>query len=130
MMQKRRYTRSNAWHDMDATIKVTGKLSYKKIEYLTVRGKVENLGSSGMFLLTNELVPVPATAEIVINFDCNACKPEMVMKASGKTVRLTKQGVGIRFTAIDLKKLQKCIVRKINASDLTECIPEYSNPPH
>jgi hypothetical protein len=43
------------------------------------------------------------------------------MTASGKTVRSGKNGVGIKFTAIDLSKLQKCIIHKINDSGAPEC---------
>ena len=120
-MQKRRYTRSGVWDNTDATIIVQEKISYAKIDHLTIKGKVENLGSSGMFLKTNELVPVPASAEIMINFDPKSQKPDLQMKALGKTVRLTKKGVGIKFTSIDLARLQKCIINKINKTEAGEC---------
>jgi len=124
-MQNRKYTRSGVWPNTDAIIKVQESISYDKVQYLTVKGKVANLGSSGMFLITNELVPVPAIAEITINFDSTYNMPDMLMTASGKTVRLTKKGVGIEFTSIDLLKLQKCIIEKINnGSDISECLNE------
>ncbi len=121
-MQKRRYTRSGVWQNTDATIKVRENISYDKIQCLTIKGTVKNLGASGMFLLTDELVPVPASAEITINFDAKSSMPDLLMEASGKTVRLTKKGVGIKFTSINLKKLQKCIIKKINSSDISECM--------
>ncbi|MBC2715403.1 MAG: hypothetical protein HF978_08850 [Desulfobacteraceae bacterium] len=120
-MKKRRYTRSGVWPHTDATIKVQENISYDKVQYLTVKGKVQNLGSSGIFILTDKLVPIPATAEITINFDSTSNIPGLLISASGKTVRLTKQGVGIEFTSIDLKKLQTCIIKKINSSDISEC---------
>lgn len=119
-MQKRRYTRSGVWPNTDAIIKVQESIS---VNYFSVKGKVENLGSSGMFLLTDELVPVPAITEITINFNSKSSIPKLLITASGKTVRLTKKGVGIKFTSIDLKKLQKCIIQKINnGSDLSESL--------
>lgn len=100
-----------------------------KRQFLTIKGKVENLGANGMFLLTDERVPVPAIAEITINFDTSSNLPDLLMTASGKTVRLSKNGVGIKFTAIDLSKLQKCIIHKINDSGAPECeIDKYLLP--
>lgn len=128
-MQKRKYTRSSVWENTDATIKVPDDTLQTKRRFMTVKGKVENLGASGMFLLTDERVPVPATAEITINFDTSSNLPDLLMTASGKTVRLSKNGVGIKFTAIDLSKLQKCIIHKINDSGAPECeIDKYLLP--
>lgn len=120
-MKKRRYTRSSVWENTDATIKVPDDMFHNKRKFITVKGKVENLGANGMFLLTDEHVPVPAVAEITINFDTSSNLPDLLMTASGKTVRLSKNGVGIKFTAIDLSKLQKCIIHKINDSGISEC---------
>ncbi|MDA3896650.1 MAG: PilZ domain-containing protein [Desulfobacteraceae bacterium] len=119
-MQKRKFTRSSVWKNTDATIKVPDNLLHDKRQFLTIKGKVENLGANGMFLLTNERVPVPAVAEITINFDTSSNLPDLLMTASGKTVRLNKNGVGIKFTTIDLSKLQKCIIQKINNSEISE----------
>jgi hypothetical protein len=119
-MQKRKFTRSSVWKNTDATIKVPDNLLHDKRQFLTIKGKVENLGANGMFLLTNERVPVPAVAEITINFDTSSNLPDLLMTASGKTVRLNKNGVGIKFTTIDLSKLQKCIIQKINDSEISE----------
>jgi len=128
-MQKRKYTRSEVWENTDATIKVEDNLMHDKRQSLTVKGKIENLGASGMFLLTQERVPVPAVAEITINFDTSSNMPDLLLSASGKTVRLSKNGVGIKFTAVDLSKLQKCIIQKINDSGITECeIDKYLLP--
>ncbi len=78
-MQKRKYTRSSVWENTDATIKIPDDMLHKKRQFLTVKGKVENLGANGMFLLTDERVPVPATAEITINFDTSSNLPDLLM---------------------------------------------------
>jgi len=128
-MQKRRYTRSLVWPNTEATIKVQDIFSNSKKKNIKIKGEIENLGSSGMFVLTNEPIPVPATAEITINFDSESNTSDMLMTASGKTVRMTSKGVGIKFTAIDLSKLQKCIIQKINDSSISECdIDKYILP--
>jgi len=128
-MQKRKYTRSTVWPNTEATIKVEDNFSSSKKKNIKIKGEIENLGSSGMFVLTNEPIPVPATAEITINFDSESNMPDMLMTASGKTVRMTSKGVGIKFTAIDLSKLQKCIIQKINDLSISECdIDKYILP--
>ncbi len=120
-MQKRKCTRSGAWPDTSATIRIQEAFSFNKIEYMTVKGQVENLGASGMFLTTDQLIPVPGFAEITINFESNPKTSDLSVKAFGRTVRMTKNGVGIKFTSINLKMLQKCIVRKINVSNAYRC---------
>lgn len=121
IMQKRLCTRSNVWENTDATIKVREQIDPKRAGYVTVKGKVENLGSSGMFLITDEVVPVPAPAEIIINFTPNASASELMLNAAGKTVHISPKGVGIKFTSIDLRKLQNCIIQKINMFSAVEC---------
>jgi hypothetical protein len=116
-MQKRRSTRSNVWPDTDATIKVQDPRGINKSQHLTVTGKVENLGSRGMFFITDEFVPISGFAEITIHFDSNICESVPLVQASGRVVRLAEKGVGIKFTSINLKELQKCILKKINQSN-------------
>ena len=81
---------------------------------MTVKGSVGDLGSSGMFLITPDPVPVPAKAEIIIDFEPNSKTSHCQVTAFGETVRSTHEGVGIKFTAIDLSKLQQCIISKMN----------------
>lgn len=79
-----------------------------------MKGTVGNLGSNGLFLKTFEDVPVPARADITINFDPNSHAAGLYLKASGETVHSTGDGVGIKFTSIDVSKLQQCIIEKMN----------------
>jgi len=71
-----------------------------------------------MFFNTHEFIPVPGKAEITIQFDADSASDDLAVDASGETVRLTKQGVGIKFTDIDMVKLQKCIINKMNQCEL------------
>jgi hypothetical protein len=109
----RKATRSTVWPDMKATIKVLDTYKPKRC-FSIVQGRVKDLGSMGMFLITPETVPVPAKAEITIDFDPSSTSINPIIKAWGKTVHTTKEGVGISFTVIDLYKLQECIITKIN----------------
>ena len=81
------------------------------------QGKVGDLGSSGMFFLTNEPVTLDIPVAITINFAPQSPRAsDLSLSASGQTVPPTTEGVGIKFTSIDLQKLQKCIVAKLNHS--------------
>jgi len=110
---KRKNTRSRVWPDTEATIKFTDGFSTNGGR-ITVKGIVDNLGSNGMFLNTIEVVPVPSRADITINFDPNPSTEDLYLKASGETVHATGDGVGIKFTSIDVSKLQQCIIEKMN----------------
>ncbi len=113
---KRKNTRSQVWQDLEATIKVNdpfGEEGGRKI--LSFSGGVGDLGGTGMFLRTMEAVPVPAKAEITIDFDPSN-KGGLTISAMGETVRSAADGVGIRFTAIDLTRLQHCILTRMNQS--------------
>jgi hypothetical protein len=110
----RKVTRSPVWPETEAMLKYSDAFDMKAKRDLTIQGGVGDLGSSGMFFLTNEIIPLNAAVEITINFDPKSSSPDSSLSASGQTVRTTPEGVGIKFTSIDLKKLQKCIVSKIN----------------
>jgi len=111
---KRKNTRSRVWPDTKATIRVADGFSHNAGGSITVKGTVGNLGSNGMFLNTFEDVPVPARADITINFDSDSHAAGLYLKASGETVHSTGDGVGIKFTSIDVAKLQQCIIEKMN----------------
>lgn len=111
---KRKTTRSQTWPDTKATIKVEDAYGQGTRSRLTVTGTVQNLGASGFFLQTEEIVPLLAKADIIIDFDSESDSSILTVRAAGETVHATKGGIGVRFTAIDLNKLQKCIIGKMN----------------
>ena len=108
----RKNTRTTVWPDIRATLKIIDPYSDKR-KVLTIQGRVNDLGGAGMFLLTDESVPVPAKADIIIDFD-SGNSPGLVLTARGETVRRTSRGVGLRFTAIDMSDLQRCILARMN----------------
>jgi len=111
----RKVTRSQVWPETEATLKVADTFTRGSRAFITIKGSVSDLGSSGMFLMTSELVPVPAKAEITIDFDpASKQSSNLKLTATGETVRLTPEGVGIKFTTIDLVRLQQCIISKMN----------------
>jgi hypothetical protein len=124
---KRRNTRSQVWPDTEATIKVAEAFGSDSRRHIVIKGKVVNLGSSGMFLETNEIVPVSAPADIIINFDPESTTSGLVIRTSGQVIHSTTEGIGIRFTSIDLAKLQKCIVGKMNKLESALNMPASGN---
>lgn len=113
-MHNRKNTRSQVWPDTKATIRVREAYGSDTRSHLTVTGIVQNLGSNGLFIETNEMVPVPARADIMIDFAPESNSPGFKIQATGETVHKSTAGIGLRFISIDLNKLQKCIIAKMN----------------
>ncbi len=111
--QKRQHTRSRVWADIEATLNLEDPFSPGGRNFLQIRGKIEDLGSSGMFFKTEEPIPVPVPVEITIDFDPDH-PGKLSIQAHGETVRKTSAGVGIRFTGINLQQLQQCILARMN----------------
>jgi len=116
-IRKRKCTRSHTWPETEAKVTFTEFVGAKKTKERSVVGRVANLGASGMRLKTSEPVPLHTRLSIEIRFDPGSRAPDLKLRATGKSVRLCKDGVGIQFTVIDLKRLQTCIVKKINLSE-------------
>lgn len=116
-MRKRKCTRSHTWPETEAKVTFKEFIGAKKTRERSVVGQVADLGALGMLLKTMEPVPLHTSASIEIRFDPGSRSADLKLRASGKVVRLCKDGVGIRFTAIDLDRLQACIVKKINSSE-------------
>jgi hypothetical protein len=88
-MSTRQFTRVR--FKVSATIKTAGRLFH---------GDVENLSMRGMFLGTDERLPVGEQAEITIAL-C-ATSPEVSITLNGKVCRLGEGGLGFAFEKIDL----------------------------
>ena len=110
----RKFLRKKVWDDTEATIKVDDPFSSGSRQTITIKGIVGNLSTGGMFLKTQEPVPASSKAEILINFDPTSVASNLSVKAYGETVRSVENGVGIRFTTIDMAELQQCIIKRMN----------------
>ncbi len=110
----RKTSRKKVWQDTEATIRVDDPFSTGSRKTMTITGIVDNLSTGGMFLKTLEPVPVSLKAEIIINFDPASGSSDLSVKAIGETVHAAENGVGIKFTSIDLTELQQCIINKMN----------------
>ena len=107
---RRKSTRSQVWSSTVATINILNVSGYGST---SISGQVRNLGAEGMFLKTSEAVPVHAAVGIIIDF--NSEHPTVLrLKAYGETVRRSSNGIGIRFTQINLDDLQEFILKRMN----------------
>lgn len=113
-VNNRKFSRKKVWEDTEATIKVNDPFSDGSRKTMTIKGIVDNLSTGGMFLRTQESVPVLSRAEITINFDPASDASDLSVKAYGETVHMAENGVGIKFTSIDMAELQQCIINKMN----------------
>lgn len=110
----RKYSRKKVWADTEATIKLNDPFSTGSRKTISITGIVDNLSTGGMFLKTVESVPIASKAEITINFDPASGSSDLSVKAFGETVHASENGVGIKFTSIDMAELQQCIINKMN----------------
>lgn len=113
LKHRRMSTRSQAWPDTRATIRYADPTQPDKRSMLALDGKVRDIGSNGMFLETEEMIPRDTDLDIEINFDPNSRISKLLVSAKGKIVHLKPDGIGIRFTEIDLSRFQQCIVEKM-----------------
>lgn len=110
----RKFSRKKVWKDTEATIKVNDPFSDGSRKTISIKGIVDNLSTGGMFLNTQETVPVSSNAEITINFDPVSGSTDLSVKAFGEIVYSVENGMGIKFTSIDMAELQQCIIKKMN----------------
>jgi len=113
-VNNRKFSRKKVWQDTEATIKMDDPFSVGSRKTLIIKGIVDNLSTGGMFLKTEESVPVASNAEITINFDPDTSSSDLTVKAFGKIVHAAENGVGIEFTSINMAELQQCIIKKMN----------------
>lgn len=64
-------------------------------------GTVENLSMHGMFLVTDERLPVDEAAAITITL--SGVAPEIALTINGKVCRVAENGLGFVFEKIDLE---------------------------
>lgn len=110
----RKFSRKKVWQDTEAIIKVNDPFSDGSRKTMTIIGIVDNFSAGGMFLKTDESVPVSSKAEIIINFDPASGSTDLSVKAFGEIVYSVENGVGIKFTSIDMAELQQCVIKKMN----------------
>lgn len=102
--QKRLATRGSLDDISEAVVTTSDK---------TIRGKISNLGSTGMFLKSQEELAVDEKVEILLMFLPDE-RPDLSMYAKGKVVRVEETGLAFHFTDIDIGLLGKYIIALLN----------------
>ena len=88
-MATRKFSRVN--------FKVSATITVAKHQF---QGSVENLSMNGMFLITSERLAIGDAVEITIYL--TGSDPEISVGFSGRTSRVTNEGLGFTFEKIDL----------------------------
>jgi hypothetical protein len=65
-----------------------------------IQGTVENLSMHGMFLVTDQQLPINAAVEITIAL--SGVTPEIAITVNGKVRRIAPNGIGFDFERMDL----------------------------
>ena len=86
------------WFDAEAIV---------KHDFGTIKGKVDNLGSKGMFLETSQKIPKNSDLEIKIIFKSE--NQSELPDIKGTVIRCEDKGMAIQFTEIDLKLFRECM---------------------
>jgi len=113
-LQRRNATRSQAWPETKAYIEYLMPDHHNGAKKYSSCGDVRDIGSTGMFLKTRDGIPVTTNLGITICFDSEADKKNLSLSAHGRVVRSEREGVGIRFTNINLNRFRNCVIEKIN----------------
>ena len=104
--EKRNATRVDLWLNVVADVMAKNK---------TISGKVKNLGSRGMFLLSEKRVPISTPVGVQLIFKLKDAG-DLSLKATGTVVWFNEEGMGIQFSEIDLEQFRKCVVAMVNES--------------
>jgi hypothetical protein len=128
---QRTCTRTQTWPDTLANITASAPGEKNRTEKLRADGKVRDIGSCGMFLETSTDLPIGSELRIELLFDPSSASSRLPVIARGVAVHSNGDGVGIRFTDIDLRVFQKAIVEKMNRVERQEkgmyTLPSYEN---
>ena len=103
-IEKRNAARSEIWSDVYAQVKINEQL---------ITGKVKNLGSKGMFLVTDYQLPVSSKINVMLLFKLKS-RPDLHLEVNGNVAWHNKEGMGIQFHRMDLDKFRECVLAMVN----------------
>ena len=118
--QRRNATRSRAWPETIAYLEFLLPNGHETIRKYRACGDVRDIGAGGMFLHTSHSIPVETSLGITICFDSENSMQNLSISAKGQVVRSENDGVGIRFTSINLNRSRDCVIKKINRTHPNE----------
>ncbi len=112
--KQRKNTRNKVWPETEVHVKFRDKSALNSNSIMSFKAGVDNLGSNGMFIKTEEIVATGTEVELKIDFNPGG-RPPIFLHAEGSVVRLEKNGFAVMFTNINVKHLGECIMAKLNA---------------
>lgn len=112
--KKRKSTRNKVWPETEVHVTFRDKAALKSNSLVRFKAGVDNLGSSGMFIKTEEHITSGTDVDLKIDFHPGG-HPPIFLHAVGKVVRVEKTGFAVAFTQIDVHKLGECIMAKLNS---------------
>ncbi len=104
LREKRKLLRADLW------LAVLGEVTFKS---MTIRGRVQNLGSGGLFMECPDPLPVATMVKVNIYFRSKQ-KKILCLRASGAVIWFDKKGMGIQFVGLDIDQYRKYVLSMIN----------------
>lgn len=90
---------------------------------LTFRGEVENLSLKGLFVRTDQKIPLHEKVDVAMFFQGSSSELSFSLEAN--VVRATDQGIGLNFRKIDIDSLVRSDVLSSAAGDRQQVIEEF-----
>ena len=113
MREKRNRTRNKVWPETEAVIKYKDLLDLRSNTFEKFKGKIDNIGSQGMFIKVPADLSIGTKLEILIDFNPGG-ESEISVKVEGLLLRYEREGFAVRFTQIDSRELGDCILKKMD----------------
>ncbi|GLI38177.1 PilZ domain-containing protein [Geobacter hydrogenophilus] len=89
---------------------------------LTFRGEVENLSLKGLFVRTDQKIPLHEKVDVAMFF--HGSSSELSFSLEANVVRATDDGIGLNFRKIDIDSLVRSDVLS-SAGDRQQVIEEF-----
>ncbi|MBT1073708.1 PilZ domain-containing protein [Geobacter grbiciae] len=90
---------------------------------LTFRGEVENLSLKGLFVRTDQKIPLHEKVDVAMFFQGSSSELSFSLEAN--VVRATDQGIGLNFRKIDIDSLVRSDVLSSAGGDRRQVIEEF-----
>jgi hypothetical protein len=111
--ERRDSSRNEVFTETDVLFIYRDNIDPLKPRNRKARGKVSNLGSGGMLLLTDAMLPVGQRIAFKVDFMFGSSSGPS-LEGTGRVLRSDEKGYGIRFIDIDVDQLRMCVIWMID----------------
>ena len=87
------------------------------------RGEVENLSLKGLFVRTDQKIPLHEKVDVSMHF--HGSSSELSFSLEANVVRATDEGIGLNFRKIDIDSLVRSDVTESAGGDRRQVIEEF-----